>query len=255
MKKPEILIFTPTHEEYRALADGLMGADFDNFTIRVLETGPGMVNTAAAVAAKTGPLLAGRDKILMIVGAGTCGSLSMKLKAGDAVASSSAIITDWVMENDYSRTYGRYGQPAYKALTCDWAREMRLKCPSPQVHELVDRLAAKGFQRGRLLTSDAFVTGLTGKLERGRLFGALGADMESGALAHTAEYHLGGLSWFNLRVVADTLDDSRRAGEAPPDIMETLPLKLLVALSTLDKIPPPSACAGCGSRCGPSGSI
>lgn len=250
MEKPIVLVFTPTHEEYRALANGLMGADFDNFTVRVLETGAGMVNTAAAIAAKTGPLLTGRDKIMLLMGAGACSSLNMKLKAGDTVASASVIITDWVMDNDYSRTYGRYGQPVYKALTCDWAREMRLKCPSPQVQQLIDRLATKGFQPGRLLTSDAFVTGLSGKLERGRLFGALGADMESGALAQTAEYHLGGLPWFNLRVVADTLDEARRVNETPPDPLETLPLKILVALSTLDKIPPPSACASCGSPCG-----
>lgn len=247
MNKAEVFIFTPTHEEYRLLADNLSDEAFDNFIVRVIETGSGLINTAAKAAAFLEPYRAAREKPL-IMGAGICGSLNLKLRAGDAVCSTEAILGDWAMETDHARTYGLYGEASYKALIGSTAEEMSLSSRSPQVQELLKRLAVKGFLPGRLFSSDTFITGLTAKLERGRRFGCLGADMESGALALVAEGL--GLPWLNLRVVADTLDQELKSADDPErDVRAILPLKALVLLSTFGQMPAPSSCSSCSNPC------
>jgi len=248
MGQPLVIIFTPTHEEYRAVADALMGSEFSNFKALVAETGPGVINTALGVAARLTET--GAEKPLALLGAGSAGSLSLKLKAGDTIFSDSVLLGDWAMETDYARTHGVYGAPAYRALTGEGPPpEMALVSASPLVREWGPRLASKGFRPGRLLTSDTYYAGLSVKLEQGRLFGCPAADSESGALALAAERH--GLPWANIRVAADTIDESLRAevGDSP-DIREVLALKVLVALSTLDQMPQPSSCGSCGSPCG-----
>lgn len=248
MAKAEVIVFTPTHEEYRLLAGGLSEGDFDNFTVRVVETGPGLINTAARAGAVLEAWREARDKPYLIIGAGICGSLNLKLRAGDAVCSVASVLGDWAMETDHARTYGFYGEAVYKTLGGTAADEIALAGQNPQALELQKRLTAKGFLSGRLFSSDTFVTGLTAKLERGRRFGCLGADMESGALAWVAEGLK--LPWLNIRVLTDTLDRELKAADDPErDVRELLPLKLLVALSTLDALPPPSSCSSCSNPC------
>ena len=248
--KPPVIIFTPTHEEYRAIADSLMGGGFDNFTALVVETGAGKINTAASAAARLAEFAASRDKPLMLLGAGTAGSLNLKLKAGETIFADGTVIGDWAMETDHARTFGAYGGPSYRALAGEAPiPEMILADDSPLTSEWGRRLAAKGFRPGRLLTSDTYFAGLSAKLEQGRLFGCLAADSESGALALTARSK--GLAWANLRVITDTIDETLRQPEDDgQDILEILALKVLVALSTLDKMPQPSSCSSCGSPCG-----
>lgn len=248
MTKAEVFVFAPTHEEYRLLAGSLSDGGFANFTVKVVETGPGLINTAAKAAAVLEPYREARDKPYLIMGAGICGSLNLKLRSGDAVCSTEAILGDWGMETDHARTYGAYGEASYKALIVATADEMSLGSSSPQVLELSKRLTAKGFLSGRVFSSDTFITGLSAKLERGRRFGCLGADMESGALAWVAGGL--GLPWVNLRVITDTLDQELKSVDDPDrDVRDILPLKALVALSTLDQMPAPSSCSCCSSPC------
>lgn len=247
MAKAEVMIFTPTHEEYRLLAGALSAETFENLTVKVVESGPGLINTAARAGALLEPFREAREKPL-VIGAGICASLNLKLRAGDAVCSTSAVLGDWAMETDYARTYGHYGEPSYKALGGTAADEMSLTAQSPQALELSKRLAAKGFLTGRILSSDTWTTGLSAKLERGRRFGCLGVDMESGALAWVAEKLES--PWLNIRIMADTLDEELKSADNPErDVRDLLPLKLLVALSTLDQMPAPSACSCCSSPC------
>jgi nucleoside phosphorylase len=94
-----------------------------------------------------------------------------------------------------------------------------------------------GFRRGRLITSNVFVAGLNNKLAKGRSFQALGCDMESGVFAYVAKNILGGRPWFNLRVVADTLDETLSdyfTKEA--DMTEILGAKTRQALEVLDEL-------------------
>lgn len=237
MGRPEVVIFTPSPEERLALADGLEGHEFVKFTVRVEAAGPGKINTAASVAAfLTRSVPPGGEKPLLVIGAGVAHSLDMKLRAGEVIASGSAIIGDWMMESDYVRTYGAYGQPVYRALNAQAAGELSLNCPSPLVRELADRLRSKGFLSGRILTTDTYAVGFSQKLARGRLFDCPAGDSESGALAWVAEQY--GRPWFNLRVVADTMDETVRETQQPDlDTREILVLKTVVALSTLDQMP------------------
>ncbi len=249
MGKPDVVIFTPTSADYRAVTGGLQDQEFEYINVTVVETGPGKLNTAAKTAAHLARIPAGGEPPLMLIGAGAAGSLNLKLRAGDAIASSSAAIGDWTLESDYARTYGRYGESAYRALSPDWADELAVECLSPVVGELADKLTLKGFLRGRLLTTDTFLTGLSGKLERGRLFNCLAGDQESGALAWVAQQY--GRPWINLRVVADTLDEELKNSRPPePDLAELLALKLTVTLSTLDRLPLTPSCAACSGCAG-----
>lgn len=248
MGKAEVIIFTPTHEEYRLLAGELSSGGFNNFSVKVVESGPGLVNTAAKAGAALEPFRESREKPYLIIGAGLCGSLNLKLRAGDAVCSTSTVLGDWAMETDHARTFGPYGEATYKTIGGSIADEISLDGQSSQARELSKRLAAKGFLSGRLFSSDTCLTGLSAKLERGRRFGCLGADMESGALGWVAENL--GLPWLNIRVMADTIDDELKSADDPErDVRELLPLKILVALSTLDQMPAPSSCSCCSSPC------
>lgn len=243
MKTAEALIFVPRAEDYEVLGDlGVLG-QFTNFRVRAVATGPGAINTAAAVgaeAARPGPAPA------FIIGAGLCGSLDIRLKAGEAVVSDAALLGDWLMEDGQMRTFGLYGGSSYKPLTPAHSDALAIKGQSPFVEELLRKLCVKGFQRGRLLSTDTYVTGPSAKLERGRLWGCLAADHESGALAQAAMTRLPGVPWLNLRIVADTIGEQMGAEGRAVNLVETLALKLLVLLSTLDANFPKCDCESCG---------
>ena len=235
MAKPEVIIFTPTEAESRALAEGLAEAEFDGFIPRVLATGPGRDRTRAAVEATAAPLMAGRDKPLLLIGAGRCRPLAGGLLPGEMAASGAVFLKEGLV----------------------------LTASEPLVQAVIDRLAAKGFRPGRLADEEAGA----GRLEPG----CLAADSESAGLALAAaglskagtrsspvsaeppEHQRGSgdalpprgpePAWLNLRLAPDGPDQDR------DDYLEALTLKLLVALSTLDRTPPPSACSSCRNPC------
>ena len=230
----EILILTPTPQEFAAVSRHLAG-DFKKFQVRVVATGPGAINAAFRLAEAA----LGREDggPALIIGAGTCGSLSRELAGGDMIASAEAVITDWLMEDDSGRYYAPYGLFDYQPLSPATAADMTIRCPDPVVAALLDRLEPAGFRRGRLMTSGVFVAGLENKLAKGRSFKALACDMESGVFAYAALNLLGGRPWFNLRVVADTLDETLAdyfTKEA--DMTEILGAKTREALKLLDEL-------------------
>ncbi len=233
----EVLVFAPTPNEYEAVRRHVGRARFENFTATVVESGPGKINATFKMAAEILPRLAAGRRPAFVVGAGTSGSLSLDLAAGDLIASASVVISDWQMEDDAARHHGPYGQFTYQPLESGVADELAINCPDPLVGRLLDRLRAEGFKEGRMMTSDTFVAGSNHKLNRGREFNCLACDMESGAFAFTAQNLLGGLSWFNLRVVADTLDETLHDYFTKElDMTEILGDKTVQALAALDAL-------------------
>ncbi|MDR2947184.1 MAG: hypothetical protein LBV79_10630 [Candidatus Adiutrix sp.] len=231
---PEILVFTPTPNEYRAGKEHVERAAFVHFTASVVESGPGKINAAFAMTAEVLPRIAAGRKPMLVMGSGTSGSLNASLAAGDMIASNSAVISDWLMDDGKSRQFGPYGQFVYRGMDDRLADEMALECADPAVEKLLAALPAVGFKRGRLCTADTFVAGLDNKLGQGRAFGALACDMESGAFAFTAGKLLR-LPWLNLRVVADTLNETLSDYfEKEGDMVDILGAKTARALTILD---------------------
>ena len=233
----EVLVFTPTPNEHQAVKRHLEDTAFSNIKVRVLESGPGKINAAFKMAAEVLPGLARGQRPAFVVGAGTAGSLNLEMAGGDLIASTSCVISDWRMEDGLSRHNGVYGQFVYEPLSAELAESMALNCDDPTAARLMEHLGAQGFKRGRLMTSDTFVAGRDHKLSLGRDFSALACDMESGAFAFTAQHLLGGLPWFNLRIVADTLDESLADYfKMEIDMVEILGAKTAEALRALDRL-------------------
>lgn len=248
MSKAKVLIFVPFHEQYRAAAAELEGADFKGFSVSLIETGPGLIQSAAKAGAMLEPYREARDKPLLVIGLGGCASLNLKLRAGDFICSTSVVPGDWLMESDQARTYGPYGQPSYKVLGGGSADELAVNSRGPFSHELAKKLGGKGFLSGRLLSSDTYPAGFNARLERGRRFDCLASDMESAALALAAEKL--GLDWINIRMVSETIDEDLKAAEDPVrDVGDLLPLKMMVVLATIEALPAASSCANCSSPC------
>ena len=209
MAKPEVIIFTPTETESRALSEGLAEAEFDGFIPRLLATGPGRENTRAKVEETITPLMAGRGKPLLLIGAGPSRPLEGGLKPGEAAASGSVLLKE--------------GQ---RVLTAS----------EPLVQTVIERLTVKGFRPGRLV-DEGYGSAVPGS-------GGLAADYESAGLALAAANLSPEPAWLNIRLAPDGPDQEFA------DYLEALTLKLLVALSTLDRTLPPSACSGCRNPCG-----
>ena len=231
---PEVLIFSPTPNEYQAVKEHVGRTAFKNFSAAVVESGPGKINATFKMAAEITPRLAAGRKPAFVLGAGTSGSLDASLASGEVIASNSVVISDWRMEDGRNCHFGCYGQFVYREMDGRLPDEMAVECADPTVEKLMTLLAGAGFKRGRLATADTFVAGLDNKLSHGRTFGALACDMESGAFAYTAERLLG-LPWFNLRVVADTLDETLADYfEKEVDMVSVLGEKTARALTILD---------------------
>lgn len=213
MTKPEVIVFTPTVEESRIIVAGLDEVEFDSFSLRVVVTGPGRNNTKTVVEETAAPLMAGREKPLLLIGTGRARPLEGGLKPGETAASGSVFLKDG--EN-----------------------KQTLEASAPLVKAVIDRLAAKGFRPGRILEEGSGQDRFPPE--------CLAADSESAGLALAAS----GLSpeppWLNLRVAAA----ASGADLETEDYLEALALKLLVALSTIDRTPPPSSCSGCRNPCG-----
>lgn len=231
----EVLIFTPTSNEYKGVSSRLNRGRFQNIRPTVVECGPGKINATFKLAAE---VLTRRGRPpAFVVGCGTSGSLSLGLAEGDVIASSSVTISDWRLEDDRQALFTAYGQLDYRSLAPDVAEEIALNCQAPAVQKLMGELGGRDFKIGRMMSSDTFVAGKDHKLKSGRRFNCLACDMESGALAFTAQSLLGGLPWFNLRVVADTLDESlEHYFNKEVDMVEILGEKAAEALAVLDEL-------------------
>jgi len=233
----EVLIFTPTPNEFKGVSRHIGQASFSNFKATVVECGPGKINATFKLAAEVIPRLGQGHKPAFLVGSGTSGSLSLSLTEGDMIASSSVTISDWRMEDDSSRQFSAYGLFDYKPLAPAAAEEMALTCDDFVVKRLMSKLESRDFKIGRMMTSDTFVAGVDNKISSGKNFNCLACDMESGAFAFTARNLLGGIPWFNLRVVADTLDENLSDYfKKEINMVEILGQKTAEALTVLDKL-------------------
>jgi nucleoside phosphorylase len=226
---PEVLILTATPGEFAGVKARLERFRPAHFDCRVVETGAGKLN-AAMWASR---LLALGPPPALVLGAGTAGSLDLELRSGDVLASNETLIADWREEGESgwrTAAYGSfdYGEPEQKA------DQMAIRCSKPLVLKLLDRLG-DGFLRGRLLSSDSFVAGQAHKLRLGRAFGCRICEMESGAVAHVCR-RSGDQPWLQIRVVADTLDDSLKDYfRMEKDVVKALSEKVAKALSLLDE--------------------
>ena len=101
---------------------------------------------------------------------------------------------------------------------------------------LAAHMENKHCKLGAMLTSDTFVTGKENRLKLGERFDCLACDMESGAFAYVAEDKLE-VPWFNLRIVADTLnEDFDHYKLMEVEMTELLGGRLMVALQALDEM-------------------
>ncbi len=233
--KKSVYIFNPTVNEYEAVKAQVLARTFKNIQPEVFNSGMGKISAAFAVARETTRRLA-PGQTALIIGAGTAGSLSAKLASGDMIVSNSATIGDWRMEDEAARHCAPYGGIDFRPVTPALAEEMAITCGDPLVTALMERLG-EGFKRGRMLTGDTFVSGVGHKLRLGREFAALACDMESGAFAYTAARRLGGLPWLNLRIVADTIDDSLHDYvNMEINMVEILGAQTVLVLKTLDDL-------------------
>lgn len=231
----EVVIFTPTPNEYRAVSRHIGLAAFKNLTATVIECGPGRIN-AAYHFTKEVCLRPGSKERLIVVGAGTSGSLSLDLAGGDIIVSSSAIISDWRMEDGQTLKVSPYAMFDYRDPDSTQVGRMVIECREPLVGDFLAAIPQDEFKLGRMLTSEAFVSGKDHKLSMGKTYGCLACDMESGVFGHMAG-KFAGVPWFNVRVVADTLDDSLNDYFAiERDMTDMLGRQLVAALGKLDAL-------------------
>jgi nucleoside phosphorylase len=200
-------VFTSTPNEYRAVSHHVGQAGFARLACSVIECGAGRINASFAAARELAAKEAAGKGQPIIVGTGTSGSLSMDLRQGEVIVSNSAVISDWRMEDGDAVTLSPYGQFDYRHPDPGHVERMAIECRDGLILGLLERLPRESFRQGRLLTSEAFVAGKDNKLAKGAAFGALACDMESGVYAHIGN-RLANVPWLNVRVVADTLDES-----------------------------------------------
>ena len=226
---------TPTPNEYRSVSGHIGAASFKNLTATVIECGPGRLNAAYHFGKELVFKRRAKEKPVL-VGAGTSGSLSLDLAGGDVIVSNSAVISDWRMEDGQSVKVSPYGTFDYREPDRAHVERMTLECRMPLVAGFIENLPKDKFKFGRMLSSEAFISGKEHKLEMGRVYGCVACDMESGAFGYLAS-KTPGLPWFNVRVVADTLDDALGDYFAiERDMTDILGRHLVMALGKLDEM-------------------
>jgi nucleoside phosphorylase len=232
----DLVVMTPTPNEHRAVSRHLGAASFKNLSAKVVECGPGRINAAFAAAREFLGKKAHPGRQAALVGAGTAGSLSLELAGGDMIASNSAVISDWRLDDGGPDQVSPYGRFDYQEPDPRHVERMALECQDPLVLVFLAALPGERFKRGRMLTSEAFVAGKERKLSLGRTYGCLACDMESGAFGYLAARHLG-VPWLNFRVVADTLDDALSDYFAMErDMTDVLGRNVAAALAVLDEL-------------------
>jgi nucleoside phosphorylase len=207
ISKSEIILLTQTPEEFEGVANHVKDKTFTKFKVTIMESGLGKINAALKLASELTLRNEKGNLPSFIAGVGTSGSLDKSLVDGDVVASIDSVIFDWRHEDGKEVLVGPYGTFDYEAISPKVLEKISLKSDSLILKELIDTLSRNGFKIGRVLTSDTFVAGKDLKLSLGKVFNALVCDMESGAFAWTAQ-KCHNIPWFNLRVVADTLDET-----------------------------------------------
>ncbi|MDR0354123.1 MAG: hypothetical protein LBJ64_00025 [Deltaproteobacteria bacterium] len=231
----EIIILSPTPNEYRSVSAHVGRASFRRLNCSVVECGPGRICASYVAAGELAARRVEKDGAVMLVGAGTSGSLSLELKSGDVIVSDSAVISDWRMEEGEKETVSPYGWFDYREPDPAHVEKMVIRGQDARVRAVLSELPAKGFKLGRMLTSEAFICGREHKLNLGRRFGCLACDMESGAFAFIGN-RLAKVPWFNIRVVADDLDEALNDYFAmEKDVTEILGQKVVEVLEVLDK--------------------
>jgi nucleoside phosphorylase len=226
----EVIILSSTPAEFQGLVQELDRINFRNFTYRIIQTGPGKINAAIAV---TKLLVESIPAFLL--GTGTSGTLEYGLKSGDVVAAREVLISDWRQEEHNGYQVGNYGEFEYGSATPERVESMVIKSSSDLIEKFSVKLAEADFISGRILSSDAFVSGEKLKLSLGKIFGCRICEMEAGAISYTAGRLAPHLPWFHLRVVADTLDDTLETYfEIEKDMTQILGQKVRTALEILD---------------------
>jgi adenosylhomocysteine nucleosidase len=178
----------------------LLGFIPHNFDHELVETGPGKLNAAMWLAR-----LLAKAPADLVIGAGTAGSLELSLKPGDFLASAEVLISDWRMEDGATNQVAPYGSFNYGPIA-ENVEKIVIRSPGSLSQKLLASLGPE-FLKGRILSSDAFVSGREHKLNLGNLFGCRICEMEAGAIAHVAR-RSGNPPWLHLRIVADTLDEA-----------------------------------------------
>jgi nucleoside phosphorylase len=232
----EVLIFTSTPNEFKSVSRGVGRESFKNLACAVIDCGPGRINATFKVTSELIPRLAAQKPPLVMIGTGTSGSLSLKLKHGDTIVSNAALISDWRMEKGQEVTVSPYGEFDYRPPKPDHVEKMTIYCQDDLVIKLLESLPAQDFLRGNLLTSEAFVSGTEHKLALGLLYNCLACDMESGVYGFIAN-NLVKVPWFNVRTVADTLEDTLKDYfTMEKDFTEVLGGKIAQTLRILDSM-------------------
>ncbi|MDR1487044.1 MAG: hypothetical protein LBT62_03475 [Deltaproteobacteria bacterium] len=235
-EKFEVLLLTPTPNEHKSVKAHLARNDFKNLAITLIECGPGRILATYAVTKQFFTKPPKDLKKFLLMGAGTCGTLALDLVGGDMIVSNSAIISDWRMDDGRSISVSPYGGFDYRSPQEPQISKMVLECDDPLVLKTIDAAVSKGFKVGRLLTSESFMTGKDHKLSLGRTYGCLACEMESGVFGYVANALIN-VSWLNIRVVADTLDEALSDYlRMERDMTEILGNKAVEILKVLDEI-------------------
>jgi uridine phosphorylase len=147
----------------------------------------GCIGAPASALALEPIFLSGAAEVLIL---GFCGSLVDRLRIGDAV-----VVTRARSDEGTSRHY----LPGRRIFEADGKLTSLLE----------ERLEAAGlaFSRGSLVSTDAPYRETTEWLEKFRLLGAEGVDMEASAVFALAEYY--GIASAALMIVSDELDKGR----------------------------------------------
>ncbi|MDR3204816.1 MAG: hypothetical protein LBV23_08740 [Deltaproteobacteria bacterium] len=232
----KVVVITPTPNEYRSVSDCLGRTSFSKLDCQAYESGPGRINAIFTATRELWPLRASNSGPVILVGCGTAGSLSLNLAAGEVIVSNRAVISDWRREDGQTVKVSPYGWFDYKSPDPEQVAKMVIESRDLMVKYLLTELTEKGFKSADTLTSEAFVEGRDHKLKLGRTFNCAVCDMESGALAYLAGRLLN-VAWFNIRIVADTLDEALGDYFAKErNITEILGRKTVEILSLLDSL-------------------
>ena len=234
--KATILIINPTPHEYKATCRHLAGKEFNNIEPVVRECGPGKINAAFSLTQHYLELEREGRAPRAIIGAGTAGALDYGMKTGDIIFSATSIISDYRMVTEHASQNSAYGVLRFIEPQNFKPEDIAIACQDPLILKLATHMAEKHCKLGAMLTSDTFVTGKDNRLELGAHYKCLACDMESGAFAYVAQDKLK-TPWFNLRIVADNLNegfDHYKLMEV--EMTELLGGRLLVALQALDEM-------------------
>lgn len=231
-----ILVINPTPHEYGATLRHLKGKEFKRIRPVIHECGPGKINAAFALTAAWQELKRQGETPLLVIGAGTAGALAYGVKTGDVIFSATSIFSDYRMLTERGSHNSPYGELNFIEPDDFRPEDIAIVCRDPLISELGAMMEKNHCQSGAMLTSDTFITGKGNRLDSGEYFGCLACDMESGAFAYVADSKFN-MPWFNLRIVADSLDEDFECYVLMEEEMtELLAGRLMLALKVLDEM-------------------